>query len=230
MPVSPDMTLTHNKAKCSPLDLLKYGAKYIQIWIGESLVTVAAEAVVCGGASHCLRMGCAFSKAVAKDTKRRARQGHFVSVQPRRDFFAIHNRTVQREKSLDIHGRMQPVGLVYAECAADLRRVFKCSDADLPAANLLSSADPRTERARAFLQRKDAEAKKKTGDPDRQYYWERSPDLYASDGSGQAKKGRGRYFFVAPVWLDHSEFVCTYRTGKGPSANGYSDGTFARIH
>ena len=225
MPVSARLKLTHNKAQSTPVDLLRRGAKYMSLVVDGLEVWVAAEAVACGGASHCLRSGCAMSKQQASEAKRRARGGHFVRINPCMHFFAVEKR---KGMEPTVRGKMLPVALVYAECPSDLQRSFRCVLADAMALVGLSKTDPRTPAARDFVRDKDAEAQRASGTTGAKYLWQNAHQLYPPAGS-KRRAGRGRYFFLASAWLDSSSYMCEYRAAKGPQSHGYSDGVFRRL-
>ncbi len=229
VPVSPKLVLAHNGASATPLELLASGTKYICIIVNGEAMWFAAEAVSCGGTSHLLRSGCLLTKEATKQAKQKARAGRFVALEPRAPFFAVHNKDKGRVlgKHPEVHGRMQPVGMIYAVSAERLDSSFTCPPTDNAALCCAQRQDPRSRKAVSCSEQRDVVARAHTGSIDARYQWERSDALYKV--ATKKRAASGRYFFLAPTWLPHEEYVCTYRLSKGKKANGYTDGIFKRV-
>ena len=142
---------------------------------------------------------------------------------------AVHALAVQKRPKMTpvVRGRMMTVAMVYVQSPSDLQENFRCVLPDAMSLVGVSKTDPRTQRTRDFVRAKDAEAIHATGIAGAQYLWQMSDELYPK---GTRKAGRGRYFFLAPTWLDSSPYECEYRASKGPQSHGYSDGVFRRLY
>ena len=231
MPVSPKCVLEHNGASATPIELLAQDAKYVTLTIDGETRCAAMEAVGCGGTTHLLRSGCLLEKKAAAETKRKARAGYFVPLEPRREFFAVHSRDAGHVLGTvtDVHGRMVPVGLIYARTPEDFERDFKCARPARVALLALPRREPRSNKKDRFKTRMDALTRQKTKSATSRYSWERASILYNPATTKPKREASGKYFFVAPAWLPHKQFTCVYKLSKGQDANGYTDGIFKRV-